>query len=114
MRELGADTAIAEVVREANAAGRAIDIVPAGEDKADSIGRFGEVLDFPDWFGHNLDALFDCLLQRYHRAPESELVWDGTVGLRERDESAFVRIRQVLSDAEAECAALSVTIIDRI
>ncbi|HET7760895.1 MAG TPA: barstar family protein [Phycicoccus sp.] len=113
MRTLGQETAIADVVREAHAAGRAIAIVPAGDDKADSIARFGEVLGFPDWFGHNLDALFDCLLQRYRRAPESELVWDGTAGLRERDAPAFDRIRQVLSDAEAECPALSVTILDR-
>ncbi len=114
MRTLGDDTAIADLVREANAAGRPIAIVPAGEDKADSIARFGEVLGFPDWFGHNLDALFDCLLQRYHRAPGSELVWDGTAGLRERDAAAFDRIRQVLSDAEGECPALSVTILDRV
>ena len=114
MRVLDADTAIADVVREANAAGRPIAIVPAGDDKADSIARFGEVLGFPDWFGHNLDALFDCLLQHYHRAPDSELVWDGTAGLRERDASAFERIRLVLTDAERESPALSVTLVDRV
>jgi RNAse (barnase) inhibitor barstar len=114
MRTLGQETIIADVVREARAAGRAIAVVPAGDDKADSIARFGEVLGFPDWFGHNLDALFDCLLQRYHGAPDSELVWDGTAGLREREASAFDRIRQVLSDAETECPALSVTILDRV
>jgi RNAse (barnase) inhibitor barstar len=114
MRTLGAGTPITDIVREARAAGRPIAIVPAGDDRADSIVRFGEVLGFPDWFGHNLDALFDCLLQHYRRAPESELVWDGTAGLRERDGSAFDPIRQVLSDAEGECPTLSVTILDRV
>ena len=41
--------------------GDEVSVVPAGETKAESIDLFAEVLDFPDWFGRNLDALADCL-----------------------------------------------------
>ena len=114
MRMLSADNAIGDVVREARAAGKAVDVVPAGADKADSIARFGEALNFPDWFGHNLDALFDALRDRYRDAPATELVWDGTATLRESEATAFDQIRQVLADAEDECPALTVAILDRV
>ena len=30
-------------------------------DKTELHARIAEALDFPDWYGHNLDALMDCL-----------------------------------------------------
>ena len=30
-------------------------------DKDELHARIAEALDFPDWYGHNLDALMDCL-----------------------------------------------------
>lgn len=31
--------------------------------KEDLLGRLAAALAFPDWFGHNWDALFDCLTE---------------------------------------------------
>lgn len=36
-------------------------IVRGGRTKAKAIAAFAEALDFPSWFGHNLDALADLL-----------------------------------------------------
>ena len=61
MRHLGRETRIAEVVRGERAAGRQVEVVPAGADKTESLRLFAEVLGFPSYFGHNLDALADSL-----------------------------------------------------
>ena len=37
------------------------DIVAGGRTKERAIERFAETLRFPDWFGRNLDALYDLL-----------------------------------------------------
>ena len=39
--------------------------------EGDVLGRIAEALDFPDWFGHNWDALEDCL---------GDLSWRGGEG----------------------------------
>jgi len=53
-------------------------VVRGGWHKADAIAQFGEVLGFPNWFGHNLDALADLLpddAQRRARVEGWWLVW---------------------------------------
>lgn len=41
-------------------------VCPLGQDgvlnKATILANLADTLDFPDWFGHNWDAAFDCLL----------------------------------------------------
>lgn len=38
------------------------------EDKALAHRQIAEALEFPDWYGGNLDALFDCLSHQQGRA----------------------------------------------
>lgn len=69
-------------------------------DKHDFLGRMAGALRFPDWFGHNWDALADCL---------SDLEWlpaDGYVLLlahadlfRGRAEADFVVALEILQQA---------------
>ena len=67
-------------------------------------------LSFPDWFGRNLDALYDCLRDlSWLPAGEQELVWTASEVLREADPRAYTRIVDVLRDA-AEPGRLSVLI----
>ena len=35
--------------------------IPRGMHSRELLKRLGEVLDFPDWYGANFDALHDCL-----------------------------------------------------
>jgi hypothetical protein len=57
--------AVAEAARES---GLPLARIAAG---GDLLARIAEALDFPDWFGHNWDALEDCL---------GDLSWRGGEG----------------------------------
>lgn len=43
----------------------------AGSEKVDLLGNLAKALAFPDWFGHNWDALEDCL---------TDLSWNEAAG----------------------------------
>lgn len=43
-------------------------------DKAGLLRVFADALSFPEWFGHNLDALLDCLTDLDWLAPEQGLL----------------------------------------
>jgi RNAse (barnase) inhibitor barstar len=88
--------------------------VPAGADQAESLARFGEVLHFPHWYGHNLDALGDCL-HDLAAGPDVPLlvVWDGVAGLREDDPQAYEAICGVLDEVAEDHAGFSATVIER-
>jgi RNAse (barnase) inhibitor barstar len=57
-------------------------------------------LSFPDWFGRNLDALYDSL-RDLSWLPEGEhvLVWSAPEVMREADLAAFRAVTDVLLDA---------------
>ncbi|NUT49285.1 MAG: barstar family protein [Saccharothrix sp.] len=59
------------------------------------LGAIAEALSFPDWFGHNLDALYDCLTD-LSWLPEGEhvLEWEG----------GDADVEAVLADAVARTA----------
>lgn len=110
---LGPDTEIAALVRSLRAEG-SVELVPAGIDKAETLARFGEALGFPDWYGLNYDAMFDCLLQHVHDAEGVvQLVWDGTAPLRAEHPEVYEMVLRILGDAEAEKPRLQVTVVDR-
>jgi RNAse (barnase) inhibitor barstar len=112
--QLGPETAIADLVRSLQREGVDAHVVPAGADKRDSLRLFGQALDFPQWYGHNLDALFDCLLTFVHDAPAPvHVIWDGTARLRADHPDAYVAIIQVLDDVEAEKPTFAATVVDR-
>lgn len=51
------------------------DIVAGGRTKERALERFAETLRFPDWFGHNLDALFDLLEEHAFAATAAGADW---------------------------------------
>lgn len=111
---LGSQTPIGPLVRSLRRAGASVRVVPAGGDKGESLDRFGQALRFPDWAGHNYDALFDCLLLFAHEVDGPvHVVWDGTASLRAEHPEVFDMIVRVLSDAENERESFSATVVDR-
>ena len=67
-------------------------VVHAGPTKEATLAAFAEALDFPAWFGGNLDALADCLGHLARTAEgEWELVVDGVADARPRGP---VRVRR--------------------
>ncbi|HVW40523.1 MAG TPA: barstar family protein [Amycolatopsis sp.] len=74
-------------------------------DKMSTLDAIAEALSFPDWFGRNLDALYDCLTDlSWLPTGEHVLIWSGSDELRAADPRAYLAIRGVLSDAERALA----------
>ena len=70
-------------------------------DKTSTLTAFAEALSFPDHFGHNLDALYDCLTDlSWLPRGEHVLIWPGSDALRKADPKTYLAIRSVLSDAQ--------------
>ncbi len=124
MRVLGPRTSVAGLVRQAAASGARVVVVPAGETKAESLQWFAEVLHFPDWFGHNLDALADSLGDWASGASRNGtdgadagrsclLVWDGVAALAAADPGAYADLRSVLADVDGDHADLDITVVER-
>ena len=53
------------------------------------LAAVGETLGFPDWYGHNFDALADCLHDIGAGTDGVVLLWEGWATLARADEKAF-------------------------
>lgn len=81
-------------------------------DKRAALLAIAEALSFPDYFGVNLDALYDCLTD-LSWLPEGEhrLTWTHAEVLRRHDPAAFAGISEVLADAVAANPRLIVRVL---
>jgi RNAse (barnase) inhibitor barstar len=74
-------------------------------DKLSTLDAIAAVLSFPDHFGRNLDALYDCLTDlSWLPRGEHVLIWSASDRLRQADPKAYLAIRGVLYDAERALA----------
>ena len=73
---VGGDVDPATIERVAVAAGWRVGVVDTEGlvDKRAVLGAFGDALGFPDWFGHNLDAMVDALRDVDHE-PGTLVLW---------------------------------------
>lgn len=60
-----------------------------GGTKAELLAAVGETLGFPDYYGHNFDALADCLHDIGAGQAGVVLLWDGWSTLARADQKAF-------------------------
>lgn len=65
------------------------------QDKAAVLAAIARTLAFPDWFGHNLDALADCLSDV---GTPTVLLWDGWGPLAREEPATFRAVVDVLTD----------------
>ncbi|CAN7489694.1 barstar family protein [Knoellia sp. LjRoot47] len=114
MRVLGDRVDLDGLVADAVEEGRQVQVVRGGATKAETLEAFSEALNFPEWFGMNLDALADCLdtLARESEG-EWEIVWDEAAALRRDDPRAATGIESVLAELDEDHPSMHVTIIDR-
>ncbi|KGN40508.1 barstar family protein [Knoellia aerolata] len=116
MRHLGDRVDLDGLVADAVEEGREVQVIPARSTKAEALAAFSETLNFPEWFGMNLDALADCL-DTFARESEGqgewELVWDGVAALRRDDPRTFAGIERILDDLQREHPHVHVTVIER-
>lgn len=69
-------------------------------DKAAFLGRIATALRFPDWFGHNWDALADCLADlSWLPAPGYVVVFEGLGDFRRTAPDAFATALDILDEA---------------
>jgi hypothetical protein len=69
-------------------------------DKAGFLQRVAKALEFPSWFGHNWDALFDCLNDLGWRpAPGYVLLLENPSELRDAEPEVFDTALAILGDA---------------
>lgn len=67
---------------------------------AEALSHIAGCLAFPDWFGHNLDALHDCLTDlSWYESAGWVIVFSGIDALRAADEAGYEALTEVLSDA---------------
>ncbi len=67
----------------------------AHQTKSEFLAAVAGALDFPDWFGHNLDAFADCL-DDLDITPVV-LLWDGWGTLARSDPETFALVVDVLA-----------------
>lgn len=96
---------IDDLLAGAGAAGCAVLRVDlsAACDKDGMLDLIGQALRFPDWFGHNWDALADCLADMGWLPAEGYvIILDHCDGIHGRAEGDFVALMQIFQDAADE------------
>jgi hypothetical protein len=74
----------------------------AARTKDEMLTAVGRALRFPEWFGHNWDALTDCLLDMgWLPATGYVVILDHCDGIHGRAEGDFVKLMQVFQEAAA-------------
>ncbi|HVI59584.1 MAG TPA: barstar family protein [Luteimonas sp.] len=100
--------ALEEIARELGFAVVAIDFA-GRDDKDEVLDGFAAALRFPEWFGHNWDALADCLGDlSWWPAGGYLLLLDHAAAWREADAAGFATLLDVLGDAAAAWSARQV------
>lgn len=80
--------------------------------KAEALDAIGGALDFPAWYGRNLDALYDCLVDlSWLAAGEHVLVWAGHRQLEAADPEGYHAVLAVLDDATAASSGRPLSVL---
>jgi RNAse (barnase) inhibitor barstar len=90
----------ARAFADARGRGALAHLVRPVTSKADALDAIGAALNFPAWYGRNLDALYDCLVD-LSWLPDGEhvLVWAGHPQLKAADPEGYRAVLAVLDDA---------------
>jgi RNAse (barnase) inhibitor barstar len=90
----------ARALAEARGRGALVHLVGPATSKADALDAIGAALSFPEWYGRNLDALYDCLIDlSWQSDGEHVLVWAGHRQLEAADPEGYRAVLTVLDDA---------------
>lgn len=83
-------------------------VIPGTADRRGTFDAFAATLNFPDYFGRNLDALLDCLRDL---SDNTALIWDDAGRLRQGDPAGYRGILAVLTQFERERPTAGVFVI---
>ncbi|ASO22130.1 RNAse (barnase) inhibitor barstar [Actinoalloteichus hoggarensis] len=93
---------VVEAIEQAQAAGAWAHVLDGRElaDSTEVIDAIARLLAFPETFGRNLDALYDCLTDlSWLDEGEHRLVWVDPASLADRAPADFSRVRRAVLDA---------------
>lgn len=78
-------------------------VIPKGTDARELLNQLGAALAFPDWYGANFDALFDCLTDP-DTLPKTGvlLLLTGCAGLHKADPQGSATLLEVLQTAAVD------------
>lgn len=80
--------------------------------KEQALDAIASAMSFPSWYGRNLDALYDCLIDlSWQPAGEQVLVWAGHRQLAQADPDAYRAVVGVLRDAAAAWSGRPLTVV---
>lgn len=82
-----------------------VGVVSGATTKAEALDAIGAALSFPRWYGHNLDALWDCLLDL---SEPTALVWTGWEPLAVHAPREWSKLVELLTDRAREQPAFAV------
>jgi RNAse (barnase) inhibitor barstar len=96
---------VAAVAIEARLRGASVGVVGPAKRRPELLAAIGRVLRFPGYYGHNLDALEECL-RDLSWLPEGEvvLVWDGDEELHRADPAGYAALMEVLNAVTEQMA----------
>ena len=87
----------ARALEQARARGARAHLLGPVTSKAQALDAIGTALNFPAWYGRNLDALHDCLADlSWQPAGEHVLIWTGHRQLETADPDGYRAILEVL------------------
>lgn len=90
----------ARALAEARRRGASVHLVRPVSSKAAVLDAIGAALSFPPWYGCNLDALHDCLLDlSWQSDGEHVLIWAGHRQFEAADPDGYRAVLAVLTDA---------------
>lgn len=80
--------------------------------KADALDAIGVAMGCPSWYGRNLDALYDCLVDlSWQPAGAHVLIWSGHRQLQTADPDGYRAVLAVLDDAAAANSGRSLSVV---
>ncbi|MGH3887364.1 MAG: barstar family protein [Pseudonocardiaceae bacterium] len=92
----------ARAFAEACSRGALVHLVGPVTSKTAVLDAIGTALNFPAWYGRNLDALHDCLVDlSWQPDGEHVLIWVGHRQLEAADPEGYRAVLAVLDDAAA-------------
>lgn len=102
-------------VAQARGRGAATHVIGPVTNTAEALDAIGAAMNFPAWYGRNLDALYDCLVDLSWLPPgEHVLIWTGHQEFEAADPDGYRAVISVLDEAVAVSSGrpLSVLLAD--
>lgn len=97
-----------DLVRQLRGHGWTTGVLTRATDRAEVLRGIGAVLGFPDYYGRNLDALWDCLTDL--TAPTA-LVWEDWQDFAVYHSDDWARLRHVLGDRVTQEPPFAVVLV---